>query len=187
LSVVREVVVIPTGDEIKEGVVLDTNSLAILELILNQWPGCRFIRAVPPPDNCKAIQSEIKRWGRHSGIMFLTGGAGGGKVYNSELTEDCTHKAVIELIPDAETIEIFGSNGHLFAKIVVGKFKEKIIVSLPGPNIEAVAGAKAAIKAIIEGKDYKGIAIRVGQAICKQYPFKSLKNFGSSPKQLFRN
>lgn len=172
----QEVVIIPTGDEIRRGLVVDTNSPKIMELIIAKWPDCKVVRTTPPEDNKEMIQKEIKYWGKGAGIIFLTGGAGGGKVFNSGLSVDCTHIAAIELMQDSESTEIYGSNGHLLAKIVAGKFEDKLIITLPGPTVEAVNGAKAALEALT-GRDnisYREIVTKVAQAICEQYPSKNL-------------
>ncbi|ABB15061.1 molybdopterin-binding protein [Carboxydothermus hydrogenoformans] len=170
---IEEVVIIPTGGEIKQGIVLDTNSPKLMELILKKWPDCKVIRTPPPEDDISAIQKEVKKWGKCKGIIFITGGAGGGKKFNSGLTVDCTHVAVLELIQNAESVEIHGSNGHLLAKIVVGKYEEKVIITLPGPTVEAVSGAKAALKVLDKGLlDCKVIAFEVADAIFSQYPQK---------------
>lgn len=169
----EEIVIIPTGDEIKNGIVLDTNSPRIMELVLGFYPACRIIRSVPPVDRKEEIQKEIRGWGKGKGIVFLTGGSGGGKVFNSGLAVDCTHIAVTEMLQNNESVEIIGSNGHLLAKIVVGIWGDKLVVTLPGPTIEAVSGAKAVLEDFSEDIDCKTIAKKVAQAVFAQYPVKN--------------
>lgn len=166
----EEVVVIPTGDEIRKGTVLDTNSPRIMELVLGYWPDCRIVRSIPPFDVKEEIQKEIRNWGKGSGIIFLTGGSGGGRMFNSGLAVDCTHAAALELLPDGEAVEIIGSNGHLFAKIVVGIFEDKLVVTLPGPTTEAVSGAKAILANLSGQIDCKRLAQSVARAVLAQYP-----------------
>ena len=170
----EEVIIIPTGDEIKKGIVLDTNSPKIMELVLGYWPACRFVRTVPPVDVKEEIQKEIRGRGQGKGIIFLTGGSGGGKVFNNGLAVDCTHAAVEEILDSCESVEIIGSNGHLFAKIVVGKYEDKLIVTLPGPTVEAVSGAKTILENLSENIDYKLLATKVAQAIVNQYKVKKI-------------
>lgn len=168
----EEIVIIPTGDEIKKGTVLDTNSPRIMELVLSSWPACRIIRSIPPVDVKEEIQKEIQSWGKGKGIIFLTGGSGGGKTFNDGLAVDCTHMAVGEFLPDSESVEIIGSNGHLFAKIVVGIFQDKLVVTLPGPTVEAISGANAVLENLSEHMDCKQLAKKVAQAILARYPVK---------------
>ncbi|WP_325532198.1 molybdopterin-binding protein [Sporomusa sp.] len=168
----EEVVIIPTGDEIRQGLVLDTNSPQIMELVLGFWPACRIVRTVPPPDRKAEIQKEVRGWGQGRGIIFLTGGSGGGKMCNSGLAVDCTHEAVLEIVQGCEAVELIGSNGHLLAKIVVGRFENKLVVTLPGPTVEAVSGAKAVLGNTVEDVDVKTLALQVAQAIFAQYPVK---------------
>lgn len=169
----EEIVIIPTGDEIRNGLVLDTNSPKIMELVISLWPECKVVRSTPQDDIKEVIQQEVRGWGKGKGIIFLTGGSGGGKAFNSSLAVDCTHTAVIELIENSESVEICGSNGHLLAKIVVGNFEDKLIVTLPGPTVEAVSGAKAVLEALSENVNCKDIATKVAQAIFAQYPVKN--------------
>ncbi|QDR81994.1 molybdopterin-binding protein [Sporomusa termitida] len=173
----EEVVIIPTGDEIRQGLVLDTNSPQIMALALGVWPACRIVRAVPPPDGKAEIQEEVRGWGQGRGIIFLTGGSGGGKVCDSSLAVDCTHEAVLDIVQGGEAVELIGSNGHLLAKIVVGRFKDKLVVTLPGPTVEAVSGAKAVLESAAEDIDCKTLAIQVARAIVAQYPVKGENRF----------
>lgn len=170
----EEVIIIPTGDEIKNGLVLDTNSPRIMELVLGCWPACRIVRAVPAEDVKEEIQKEIRGWGSGQGLIFLTGGSGGGRAFNSDLAVDCTHTAVEELLESSEAVEIIGSNGHLLAKIVVGKYEDKLLVTLPGPTVEAVGGAKAVLENLAGELDLKRIATKVAQAILAQYRVKNI-------------
>lgn len=172
----EEVVIIPTGDEIKKGIVLDTNSPAIMQLVLGYRPTCRIIRSVPPVDIKEEIQKELRLWGKGDGIIFLTGGSGGGRVFDSDLAVDCTHAAVAELLGDSESIDIIGGNGHLFARIVVGRFEDKLVVTLPGPNAEALSGARAALENLSPAIDCKLIARKVAEAVVAQYPQKNQSN-----------
>jgi len=166
----KEIVIIPTGDEIKKGTVLDTNSPRIMELVLAFWPACKIVRAAPPADVKEEIQNEIRHWGKGRGIIFLTGGSGGGRAFDCGLAVDCTHTALAELLPNSEAVEIVGSNGHLMAKIVAGVFEDKLVVSLPGPTVEAVSGAKAVLESLAENNiDCKKIAGKAAQAVFAQY------------------
>jgi hypothetical protein len=88
------------------------------------------------------------------------------------LAVDCTHEAVLEIVQGCEAVELIGSNGHLLAKIVVGRFEDKLVVTLPGPTVEAVSGAKAVLGNIVEDVNVKILALQVAQAIFAQYPVK---------------
>ncbi|MDF2616823.1 MAG: molybdopterin binding domain protein, partial [Sedimentibacter sp.] len=47
LILLNNVVIIPTGNEILNGIVIDTNSPAIMQIILENYPTCEVTRLKP--------------------------------------------------------------------------------------------------------------------------------------------
>lgn len=165
-------IIIPTGNEIAKGIVTDTNSPAIMEIILENFPGCEITRLKP----CLDIQKEIvqtldKCVSNNANLIILIGGSGGGHRFVPTLGKDYTHSSLMEYIPKAAYREIYGPNGHLWSKLVVGKKDESLIVNVPGPYAEAVAAAKACIRLLKEGIEDENILVeKIADAVFMQYP-----------------
>ena len=50
---INNAIIIPTGDEVFNGTVLDTNSTAIMTLILKTFPWCHIKRLTPVEDDVR--------------------------------------------------------------------------------------------------------------------------------------
>jgi len=165
----KKAVLIPTGDEVKAGVVLDTNSPALMELILEQFPRAVVIREEPVIDDLGEITSAIKRY-MDSDLILVIGGSGGGSSYDQALAVDVTHAVLEDLLEQPEIKEIFGYNGHLWSRLVIGKYKTAIVANVPGPMVEAVAAARVIIRGLAAGEDLCQISVAVAEAVMEQYP-----------------
>jgi len=165
------VTIIPTGDEIANGTVVDTNSPRIMELILSRFPQCSITRTTPVRDIEKDIAGELEKYISKVDLIFLLGGTGGGRRFDNSLAYDYSHCAVLSLMPEASYRELYGSNGHLWSKLVVAKKSGTLIITLPGPYVEAEAAAKAVVEDLDAGVDLpETIVTHVAQAVLSQYP-----------------
>lgn len=162
-------VIIPTGNEILAGVVLDTNSPAILEIILEKYPAAHVVRAKPVPDEAEEISRALERY-REFDFIVLIGGSGGGKDYDPSLAADFTHTALKKLLTDVQVKEIYGYNGHLWSCLVLGRLGQTIVANVPGPFAEAVAAAGAIVRALAAGDDLPAVSKQTAQAVLAQYP-----------------
>ncbi len=131
----------PTGDELCQGIVTDTNSPAILGEILARFPLCCVIRTSPLPDDRQEIKRAIqKNCDQGYDLTILIGGCGGGFDFDLSLAPDRTRQAMLELFPEAFKREIFGTNGHLLSTIVLHvEPNSRTVINIPGPHVEALA------------------------------------------------
>lgn len=169
---INSVVIIPTGDEILEGIVTDTNSPAIMGIILEKFPSCKIARLSPCMDTEEEILSTIDKCVSDSiDLIILIGGSGGGHRYEATLGKDYTHSALVQYLSDASYKEIYGPNGHMWSKLVVGKKSNSIVVNVPGPYVEAVAASKVCISLLKEGVVNQDILVEnISNAVFMQYP-----------------
>jgi len=143
----KKVCIIPTGDELREGVVVDTNSPAVMREILVRFPLCSVTRKEPARDDQEAIRHCISAVLKEAyDLIFVMGGTGGGKRYDPSLARDETHDAMIHLFPDAVFREIYGSNGHLLCKLVLAIHRGCSVITLPGPYVEALLVTKVLLE-----------------------------------------
>lgn len=169
--------IIPTGSEILQGVVTDTNTPEIFQLILQHYPAHKLCRFSPVPDLEDEIIAKIKKAVKEDyKIIILMGGSGGGKEYVDSFNPDQTHAAIINYIKEAEGeynyIEIYGSNNHLFSKIVFAKIKDTKIINIPGPYQEAVAATAEITKRIedVKSYNYEVILNSIAESIINTFP-----------------
>ncbi|AEE90350.1 Molybdopterin binding domain protein [Tepidanaerobacter acetatoxydans Re1] len=165
-------IIIPTGDEILNGTVVDTNSPAIMALILERFPGCEVTRITPSVDNETTIITKLKRAiEEKADLIFIIGGSGGGHRFIPNAARDFTHTAILKMFPNSCFKEIYGKNGHLWSKLIAAKESNSLLVNVPGPYVEAVAAAEAALDSILKGEtDPQIIVERTSEAVSRQYP-----------------
>lgn len=162
---------IPTGDEVASGVIVDTDSPAIMQLALERWPGCMVKRLPPESDDEGAIESSIRsEVGLGSQLVIVMGGSGGGRAFAATLAPDMSHSGIKQVFPRASVSEIWGSNGHLFCRMLVARHDAGWVINVPGPLPEAVAACRAAMDAIIDSLEPDHIVRRMADAVVAQYP-----------------
>ncbi len=162
---------IPTGSEVASGVIIDTDSPALMQLALERWPGCLVKRLSPESDDEAAISSSIRdEVGLGSQLVIVIGGSGGGRAFAATLAPDMSHRGIKQVFPEASVSEIWGSNGHLFCEMLVARHDAGWVINVPGPLPEAVAACRAAMDAIIDGLEPDYIVRRMADAVVAQYP-----------------
>ena len=87
-------VIIPTGDELAAGIVLDTDSPAIMGQLL-AVNGNAFISRIPPVMDVEdTITSTVKKFSESGyDLIVLIGGSGGGHRFSATLGTDITHSS----------------------------------------------------------------------------------------------
>ena len=171
LNLINKVVIIPTGDEILNGTVVDTNSPAIMSIILEKFPACEVKRVRPVIDDEENIIESIEiALEKNPELIILIGGTGGGHRYIATLAKDYTHCALIKILPEIVFKELYGSNGHLWSKLVCGRKNQTLVVNVPGPYAEATEAVRVLIKCIFDGiMDINYIINEIAAAVKKQY------------------
>ncbi|MDL2210526.1 hypothetical protein LJC26_06955 [Desulfovibrio sp. OttesenSCG-928-O18] len=136
--------IIPTGDEIAVGTVLDADSPMVMAELVRMNPECEVTRVKPVRDDEAAILRAVQDAERSGAeLVVLVGGSGGGRRFDPNLAEDHTHSALERLLSEAVATELYGKNGHLWSKLVCGHLGRCLVINVPGPYAEALVAMKA--------------------------------------------
>lgn len=136
--------IIPTGDELAAGIVLDTDSSAIMQTLLSLNGSAQITRTSPVLDRESAITDTIKKFAEEGyDLIILIGGSGGGHRYSSTLGKDFTHSSLDAILSEKHEGELYGKNGHMWSKLVIGRLNDTLIFNVPGPYEEATATINA--------------------------------------------
>ena len=86
--------IIPTGDEIRNGVVRDLDSPMVMSEMLRIWPMAEIVRTAPVYDEMQEILNMLLS-AREDGadLAVLIGGSGGGHRFSPTLGKDFSHSA----------------------------------------------------------------------------------------------
>ena len=165
------IVLIPTGDEVVSGLIIDTDSPAIMGEAIRRWPGSSILRHPPVKDEEDVIKSAVKAHVEAGAwLVVVIGGSGGGHRFTDTLAPDYSCGALKGLFPGATTGEVWGSNGHLFSAMSVSRHAGGWAINVPGPQAEAMAAFKAAADGIEAGRGPEEIAGEMAAALAGQYP-----------------
>ena len=87
--------IIPTGDEIRNGVVRDLDSPMVMSEMLRIWPMAEIVRTAPVYDEMQEILNMLLS-AREDGadLTVLIGGSGGGHRFSPTLGKDFSHSAM---------------------------------------------------------------------------------------------
>lgn len=167
---IDKAVIIPTGDEIKSGVVLDTDSPMIMQDLIKLNQNCYVLRVKPICDDERSIIEAINDYINDTDLIILIGGSGGGHRYSESLGKDFTHSALEHVLDEKYSTEIYGKNGHLWSKLYCGKIKNTMIINVPGPFDEAHAAIKSFCIAYDKHKyNLREINACMAKALSEQY------------------
>ena len=167
----KSVCLLPTGNEIQNGTVLDLDAPELMRQIVAAYPMAQVTRLCPLVDEEDAIVQKIA-WAAGQGpdLIVLIGGSGGGHRFSNTLGRDFTHTALERFLDERASREIYGKNGHLWSKLVCGKKGETLVVNVPGPFAEAKAAMAACLTALEQGEGVEEICRTMAQAVYAQYP-----------------
>lgn len=139
----KSAAIIPTGDELKEGIVLDTDSPMIMQTLLSINGRAEISRLSPVTDVQSSIVDVILKTAKDSDLIVLIGGSGGGHRHSETLGKDFTHSSLEEILTNKFSQELYGKNGHMWCKLVIGNIGETLVINVPGPFEEAKAAMSA--------------------------------------------
>ena len=147
-------IIIPTGDELAAGIVLDTDSPAVMGELLAINPSAFVARTSPVIDREESITETIKGFAAEGyDLIILLGGSGGGHRYSSTLGKDYTHTSLDSILEEIHEGALYGKNGHMWSKLVIGKLGKALVFNLPGPFEEASATIRAFRESYLKGED----------------------------------
>lgn len=165
--------IIPTGDEIRQGVVLDTDSPMIRDVLTAARPGCDVTRAEPAADDEEAIAAlVVAAVDDGFDLVVLVGGSGGGRRYSPTLARDVTHSALDRLLEPKCGSSLYGWNGHLWSRLVCGRRGKALVINVPGPYQEAKAAVEAFAALWGPGGNHLDLEVAnsaMASAVCEQY------------------
>lgn len=140
----REVFLIPTGDELASGVVIDTDSPMIMQKILRKEPNCRCVRLPVTPDDREVLASRISESAEQGAdLIIVIGGSGSGHLHSELLGEDHTGETMESVLDTYTDTALYGKNGHMWSRLMCGRIGKALAVNVPGPNAEAAAVTEA--------------------------------------------
>lgn len=163
--------IIPTGNEIMDGTVLDLDCPEIMRILVKLEPCCRVTRVAPVLDEENRIIDTIASCvAQGADLVVLVGGSGGGHRHSATLGKDYTHSAMERWLDEKYSRPIYGKNGHLWSKLVCGRKGSCLVVNVPGPLREARAAMEAFAAAYGEGLSIDELNDAMARAVFLQYP-----------------
>ena len=91
----KTVYIVPTGDEIRNGVVLDLDSVELMSQLLKFDPEVEVTRVSPLLDVEDQILEKVRVLAaKEPWLIVLIGGSGGGHRHSRTLGRDFTHSAL---------------------------------------------------------------------------------------------
>lgn len=168
---INKALIIPTGDEIKFGIVIDTDSPMIMQELIKLNGNCNILRIEPICDEENSIIDSIKSYASEDvDLIVLIGGSGGGHRYSKTLSKDYTHSSLELILDEKHSSELYGKNGHLWSKLYCGKLGSTMVINVPGPFEEAQAAIKAFCSSFQKDRDnLKRINLSMMEAVKSQY------------------
>lgn len=171
MSTIGAVYILPTGDEIKGGIVLDLDSPEIMAQTVKAYPEALVTRLTPIVDVEDAIINKISELtAMEPDLIVLIGGSGGGHRFSNTLGKDYTHSALTHFLNEYSSHEIYGKNGHLWSKLICGRRDKTMLINVPGPMVEAAAAYRAFLQAYEAGLSVNEISKAMADAVYAQYP-----------------
>lgn len=167
----RKVSIIPTGDEIRNGIVQDLDSPMVMETLLRRYPTAEVTRVPPVYDTEEEILAALTAAAQSgSELAILIGGSGGGHRFSPTLGRDYSHSAMDQFVTHGSAREIYGKNGHLWCRLICGRRNGMLCINLPGPFCEAEAAIQAFVETCSKTADIETINHAMAEAVFAQYP-----------------
>ncbi len=162
-NISKRAIIFPTGFELKENLIVDTNTPYLKELIENE--GYKVDVGDVISDEIWDYENKLSdALSRAYGLIITTGGVGAED-------KDKTVEGVLRIDPEAATSYIVkftqGTGRHVKdgVKIAVGRVGPSLIVSMPGPNDEVQIASKILLQCIKNGCDKYETAQQIASAL----------------------
>lgn len=177
MAEINRMIVAPTGDEIFSGLVRDLDSPELISQCLAVYPQAEAVRITPILDAEETIIKTLKTLeARNPDLIVLVGGSGGGHRFSRTLGKDYTHSALDKYLDEYSSHEIYGKNGHMWSKLIVGRKGGTVLINVPGPFVEAKAAFAAFLKGFREGRKLPELNRDMAEAVLALYPEQDLSH-----------
>ena len=166
------ILLLPTGNEIRDGVVLDTDCPMLMQELITYNSCCQVKRLSPVNDTKEELEQAFVQYvDPKVDLVIFIGGSGEGHKYSPVLGRDCTHLVIEELLHHTVSTALYGKNGHMWSKLVCGYYGPSLVVNVPGPYKEAQAAVRALLHVFELQQDpaVQDINQAMAEAVRKQY------------------
>lgn len=165
-KIANRVIVFPTGFELKQNLIEDTNTPYLLEIFGNE--GFKAIKGKVIEDDLDIATFELfDAISRGFGVIITTGGVGAeDKDWSVEALLNIDSEAAIEYIVKFEK----GTGRHVKdgVRIGVGQVGESMIITLPGPNDEVKLVAPVLVSCIKNHENKYQISKKIATILSKK-------------------
>ncbi|KZL93621.1 molybdopterin-binding protein [Clostridium magnum] len=162
-TIAKRVVVFPTGFEVKRGMIEDTNTPFIKNMLTEH--GYNVSVGDILDDDLELIAGKLRQATNYGyGIIITTGGVGAED-------KDKTVEAILKLDQDAITPYIVkfkkgtGRHEKEGVRIGVGQVGQTLIIALPGPNDEVKIGMGVIMESLKQGTSKEELAHKLVEAL----------------------
>ena len=176
--------IIPTGDEIKNGTVLDLDSAKIMESLVRLNPEMVITRLAPVVDvEANIVGTMESCLDAGAELIVLIGGSGGGHRFSSTLGSDYTHSAMELWLDEKVSHCIYGKNGHMWSKLVCGTKAETLVINVPSrhiaemgiyPAVDPLESSSRILDPSIVGQEHYEVARRVQECLQRYNELKDI-------------
>lgn len=172
MAVIRTAYILPTGDELRNGTVLDTDSPMLMQALLKLNNNCQICRRSVINDSAESIAEEIRFCAEtEADLVILIGGSGSGHLHSDLLGKDYTHTGMESLLEHSTATSLYGKNGHMWSRLVCGYIGDTLVINVPGPYVEAKAAIEAFCATMDKDAvpDIKSLNCAMAQAVAACY------------------
>lgn len=165
--IAKRAIVFPTGFELRDGMVEDTNTPYLTE-VLEEAGYNVAVGAIIEDDEDDMVNRLDDAINRAFGLIISTGGVGAED-------KDKSVESVLRLDPEAATPYVVkfkqGSGRHVKdgVRIAVGQVGPSLLVALPGPHDEVELAASMLLPALAEGCGKAEIARRIAGVLAHKW------------------
>jgi molybdenum cofactor synthesis domain-containing protein len=165
-KIAKRVIVFPTGFELKQNLIEDTNTPYLLEIFENE--GFAAVKGKVIEDDLDIATFELfDAVSRGFGVIITTGGVGAeDKDWSVEALLNIDPEAAVEYIVKFEK----GTGRHLKdgVRIGVGQLGESMIITLPGPNDEVRLVGPVLVNCIRNNESKYEISKKIAEILSKR-------------------
>jgi len=163
--------IVPTGDEIRNGTVIDTDSPMLMQNLLRLDGTMDILRTAPVADEQGLISRTLEECiGNGCDLVVVIGGSGSGHMHSEILGRDYTYQSMAAVADRIHSTALYGKNGHLWSRLVCAEKGNTMMINVPGPYVEAEAAIRAFCMTYMdESEDPEILNRRMAEAVVRQY------------------